>query len=70
MRTGRWFVVEHLTEWFEEFRVLHRKDGLIVKERDDLMSASRYLEMMLGFARKPGRRGWSGPIVYSSKGIV
>ena len=70
MRTGRWFVVEHLTEWFEEFRALHRKDGLIVKERDDLMSASRYLEMMLRFARKLGRRGWSGPIVYSSKGIV
>ena len=28
----------------------HRKEGLIVKERDDLMSATRYAIMMLRFA--------------------
>lgn len=46
MRTGRLKVANHLTEWFEEFREYHRKDGKIVKERDDLMSATRVGIMM------------------------
>lgn len=41
MATGRFKVASHLTDWFEEFRLYHRKDGVIVKEHDDLMSASR-----------------------------
>ena len=28
-------------EWWEEFRLYHRKDGIVVKEHDDLMSATR-----------------------------
>jgi phage terminase large subunit-like protein len=51
MQTGRLRVASHLTDWFEEFRLYHRKDGLIVKVRDDLMSATRYGLMMLRFAR-------------------
>ena len=39
-------VFEHLGDWFQEFRLYHRKDGLIVKLRDDLMSATRYAMMM------------------------
>lgn len=39
--TGRLKVASHLSEWLEEFRMYHRKDGLIVKEKDDLMSATR-----------------------------
>lgn len=50
MRTGRFKVASHLNDWWEEFRLYHRKDGLIVKERDDLMSATRYGVMMLRFA--------------------
>ena len=50
MKTGRFKVAAHLGEWWEEFRLYHRKDGLIVKERDDLMSATRYAMMMLRFA--------------------
>ncbi|MGL4275185.1 MAG: terminase large subunit domain-containing protein [Pseudomonas paracarnis] len=46
MRTGRLKVFSHLAEWFEEFRMYHRKDGLIVKKDDDLMSATRYAMMM------------------------
>lgn len=41
MLTGRFYVMAHLTEWFEEFRTYHRKDGIVVKKRDDLMSATR-----------------------------
>ncbi len=50
MQTGRWKVFAHLNDWFEEFRLYHRKDGLIVKLNDDLLSASRYAMMMRRFA--------------------
>jgi hypothetical protein len=46
MQTGRLKVFSHLADWFEEFRLYHRKDGLIVKAGDDLMSATRYGIMM------------------------
>jgi phage terminase large subunit-like protein len=46
METGRWKVFAHLADWFEEFELYHRKDGLIVKLNDDLISASRYALMM------------------------
>ena len=41
MTLGKFKVFAHLEPWFEEFRMYHRKEGLIVKERDDLMSATR-----------------------------
>lgn len=47
MQTGRFKVFDHLNEWFEEFRLYHRKDGKVVKEGDDLMAATRYGVMML-----------------------
>lgn len=46
MQTGRLMVFAHLADWFEEFNLYHRKDGLIVKLNDDLMSATRYAMMM------------------------
>ncbi len=51
MRTGRFKVFGHLNDWFEEKRMLHRKDGKIVPERDDIESATRYAIMMLRCAR-------------------
>jgi hypothetical protein len=42
--------LKHLNEWFEEFRLYHRKDGRVHKEGDDLMSATRYAVMMLRYA--------------------
>jgi hypothetical protein len=49
MQTGRFKVFAHLTEWFSEFRLYHRKDGKIFKERDDLMDATRIAVMALRF---------------------
>jgi phage terminase large subunit-like protein len=46
MRTGRFKVAAHLTDWFQEYRSYHRKDGQIVKIKDDLMSATRIAVMM------------------------
>jgi Terminase RNaseH-like domain len=53
MESGRFKVVKHLNDWWEEFRLYHRKDGKVVKESDDLMSATRYAVMMLRFAAAP-----------------
>lgn len=50
MQTGRWKVFETCGGWLQEFRLYHRKDGLIVKLKDDRISASRYAMMMLRFA--------------------
>jgi hypothetical protein len=60
MQTGRWKVFRHLSEWFEEFRLYHRDDGRVVKERDDLMAASRYGAMMLRFAQTEPRMDEDG----------
>lgn len=62
MQTGRWKVFRHCSDWLEEFRLYHRKDGKIVKERDDALSASRYAYMMRRFAiTKPSDKGWGAP---------
>jgi len=46
MQTMRLKVFGHLEDWFEEFRLYHRKDGLIVNKNDDLLAATRYAMMM------------------------
>lgn len=59
MMTGRLKVFAHLNDWFEEKRLYHRKDGKVVKIRDDLMSATRYGIMMLRYAiTKPNASGF------------
>ena len=52
MASGRLKIRSSLKEWWEEFRLYHRKDGKIVKERDDLMAATRYAIMMKRFAEQ------------------
>lgn len=51
MEQGRFKVFKHLLPWFQEFRLYHRKDGVIVKIMDDLMSGTRYAYQMRRFAR-------------------
>jgi phage terminase large subunit-like protein len=50
-QTGRLKVASHLSDWFEERRFYHRKDGMIVKIKDDLMSATRIALMGKRFGR-------------------
>lgn len=70
-QTGRLKVARHLSDWFDEYRLYHRKDGLIVKIKDDLMSATRIACMMKRYARPvmlgavrfiPGARPVSGQV--------
>jgi hypothetical protein len=57
MQTGRWKVFSTCGGWLGEFRLYHRKDGLVVKLKDDLISSSRYALMMRRFAKtKPKRK--------------
>ncbi len=57
MQTRRLRVFSHLSEWFEEFRLYHRKDGLIVTKVDDLMAATRYAMMMRRSAKTQSETG-------------
>jgi hypothetical protein len=46
MRGGRWKVFKGQNDaWLDEYSMYHRKDGLLVKEYDDTLSASRYALM-------------------------
>jgi phage terminase large subunit-like protein len=53
MSTGRLKVFSNLSEWFEEKRSYHRKDGKIVDRRDDLLKATMYALMMKRYAIAP-----------------
>ena len=56
---------KHLNDWWEEFRLYHRKDGKVVKEGDDLMAATRYAIMMLRIgSTKALYDKFRGPIEY------
>lgn len=50
-KTGRLKFAAHLSEALEERRFYHRKDGLIVKIRDDILSAVRQFLMMKRFGK-------------------
>lgn len=52
MQSGRFKVFSTCQMWFDEFRNYHRKEGIIHKEDDDLMSATRIAVMARRFARE------------------
>jgi len=52
MEAGKFKVFEDLQDWFEEFRLYHRKNGKIVSRNDDLMDATRYAALSLRFAQR------------------
>lgn len=51
MSQGRFKVFSTLSDWFKEKGIYHRKDGKVVKLRDDLMSATRYAFQSLRHAQ-------------------
>lgn len=60
MQTGRWKVFHTCGGWLDEFRMYHRKNGIIVKLKDDAISSSRYGMMMLRFAITEPKRSTLG----------
>lgn len=51
MQTGRLQVFRELHEFQEEFLLYHRKDGIVVKEHDDILSALRIGTIMRRIAK-------------------
>jgi len=49
--SGRLKVARHLADFFTELQNLHYKDGKVVKEDDDLLSATRQVVMQIRSAR-------------------
>jgi hypothetical protein len=60
-RAGKWKVSRGCVCYLEERRLYHRKDGEIVKLRDDTLSAARYGAMMRRFFKRLDECG-GGPI--------
>jgi hypothetical protein len=74
MRLGKFRVFRNCSRFLEEKRMYHRKDGAIVKERDDIISAVRYAFVSrrmaitkppgvpMGIRQQPmlGQRRWKG----------
>ena len=67
MRGDRWRVFRDQNDgWLEEFRMYHRDaNGMLVKQGDDAISASRYAMMMLRYGRtnippRPRSPRWTG----------
>jgi phage terminase large subunit-like protein len=72
MRGGRWKVFRGQNdEWLEEYAMYHRKDGLLVKEGDDAISASRYALMMLRHGQSAaGSASFNREIKYPKQSIA
>jgi phage terminase large subunit-like protein len=65
MRTGKLKAFKEHNDWWEEFRLYHRKDGKVVKEGNDLLCATRYGLMMLRHAQTQSMADrWRRPIEY------
>ena len=74
MRLGKFKVFRNCSQFLEEKRMYHRKDGVLVKERDDIICATRYAFVMRRMAAVPssevkqvktvgpvlGQRRWKG----------
>ena len=63
-KSGKLRVAKWLSDWFEEYRFYHRKDGMIVKVKDDIMSATRIFVM----AKRHARPGLLGGLARRRKG--
>jgi phage terminase large subunit-like protein len=53
LASDRLVVASHLTAWFDEYSGYHRKDGVVVKVDDDLLSATRVACMAIRYAKRP-----------------
>ncbi len=51
MQTGRFKVFANLSDWFDEYRTLHRKGDVIQPTNDDVMKATFYAVMEIRNAR-------------------
>lgn len=63
-KNGKWKVARSCVCYLEERRLYHRKDGEVVRLRDDVLSAARYGAMMKRFFKEfPQCDPWEGSTV-------
>ena len=70
MEADKFKVFSNLSDWFEEFRMYHRKDNKVVPIRDDLMSATRYAFQSQRFAVSGKDPEWTRDVEYRNYGII
>ncbi len=70
IESGKFKVFSTLSDWFEEFRMYHRKDNKVVPLRDDLMSATRYAFQSQRFAVAGEDPEWTKDVEYRNYGII
>jgi hypothetical protein len=70
VEAGKFKVFSTLSDWFEEFRMYHRKDNKVVPIRDDLMSATRYAFQSQRFAVAGEDPSWTEDVTYRNYGII
>ena len=70
MEEGKFKVFRTLNDWFEEYRMYHRKDGKVVPLRDDLLSATRYAFQSQRFAMSGSDPAWTQDLEYRNYGII
>ena len=70
VESDKFKVFSNLSDWFEEFRMYHRKDNKVVPIRDDLMSATRYAFQSQRFAVSGKDPEWTKDVEYKNYGII
>ena len=70
MENGKFHVFATLSDWFEEFRMYHRKGGKVIPFKDDLMSATRYAVLSRRHAISGSDPTWTNDIEYKNYGII
>ena len=70
MEADKFKVFSTLSDWFEEFRMYHRKEGKITPIRDDLMSATRYAFQSQRYAVAGADPSWTNEVEYKQYGII
>ena len=70
MENDKFKVFSTLSNWWEEFRMYHRKNGKVVPLRDDLMSATRYAFQSQRFAISGEDPAWTEDLEYKNYGII
>ena len=70
MENEKFHVFSTLSDWWEEFRMYHRKGGKVVPFKDDLMSATRYAVLSRRFAIQGSEPEWTKDLEYRNYGII
>jgi hypothetical protein len=70
MENDKFKVFSTLGEWWQEFRIYHRRDSKIVALNDDIMAATRYAALSLRFATSGKDDRWERELEYPKLGVV